>query len=91
VVAVGAIVGVVGVVIVVVVVEVVSVVLLVLVDSPLSPPPQPTANTIAAAPPNMAAAVRSCLFTVPPFPSDRGGTTHPDRHETAGCGSSLRT
>src|SRR5690348_2053214 len=64
-------------VVIVVVADVVSDVVLVVVLSPSSPPPHPTASTIAAAPPNTANVVRSCLFTVPPFPTDAVGLPTP--------------
>ena len=55
----------------VVVVVVDGVVVVVLVDPPLSPPPHPTARTIAAAPPNIANPVRAPDFMDPPCRSDR--------------------
>jgi hypothetical protein len=42
-------------------------VVLVLVESPLSPPPQPTANTVNRAPPNSTKAVRGVEFIGEPL------------------------
>jgi hypothetical protein len=54
---------------VVVVTAEVPVVDVVLVESPLSPPPQPTANTVSRAPPNSTRAVRGVAFIGEPLSS----------------------
>jgi hypothetical protein len=62
-------------VVVAVVDDVVFVVVVVVLSLPLSPPPQPTANTRTAAPPNVANAVLAGLFMSALIPAMGVGKT----------------